>query len=327
MPITAPRLRPGAHIRVVAPARSLSIIGADTRAIADRRLRSLGLEVTFADNVESCDAFMSSSVAERIADLHRAFADPEVDGILTVIGGFNSNQLLTHLDYDLIARNPKVFCGFSDITALANAIHARTGLVTYSGPHYSSFGMARHFHYTEAAFRSCLFGADPLKVRPAAGWSDDEWWIDQDERRVDASTDWWVINSGRAGGTLLGGNQCTFNLLQGTGFMPSLSGAVLFLEDDAQVKPWDFDRDLMSIVQQPDFGEVRAVVIGRFQRATGMTRPLLEQIIATKPELSGLPVMANVDFGHTTPMFTFPIGGNVDVVADPRDPKLTVTGH
>ena len=312
---------------MVAPARSLSMIGADQRAVADRRLRSLGLEVSFGKSVESCDDFMSSSVAERIADLNVAFEDPEIDGILTVIGGFNSNQLLTHLDFDLIARNPKVFCGFSDITALANAIYARTGLVTYSGPHYSSFGMARQFDYTEAMFRACLFGADPLKLGPADGWSDDEWWIDQDDRRVETTTDWWVINPGRAEGTMLGGNQCTFNLLQGTRFMPSLSDAVLFLEDDAQVKPWDFDRDLMSIIQQPDFAEVSAVVIGRFQRATGMTRPLLEQIVAAKPELSRLPVVANVDFGHTTPIFTFPIGGKVEVVADPDDPTMTITIH
>ena len=123
MPFAAPRLRAGDHVRVVAPARSLSMIGTDTRVVADRRLRSLGLEISFGEGVESCDDFMSSSVVERITDLHRAFADPEVHGILTVIGGFNSNQLLSHLDYDLIARNPKVFCGFSDITAPANAIH------------------------------------------------------------------------------------------------------------------------------------------------------------------------------------------------------------
>jgi muramoyltetrapeptide carboxypeptidase LdcA involved in peptidoglycan recycling len=321
------RLRPGAQIRVVAPARSLAMISPDTRAVADRRLGSIGLKVTFGQHVESCDDFLSSSVAERVADLHDAFADPQVDGILTVIGGFNSNQLLPRTDYDLIAANPKVFCGFSDITALANAIYARTGLVTYSGPHFASFGMARHFDYTEAGFRACLFDTEPLQAQPAPGWSDDEWWLDQDHRQVEASTGWWVINPGRAEGTVVGGNQCTFNLLHGTEFMPDLDGSVLFLEDDATVKPWDFDRDLVSIIQQPGFDRVRALVIGRFQRASGMTRPLLEQIVTTKPELSRLPVVANVDFGHTTPFMTFPIGGTVQIVADPSDARLTITQH
>jgi muramoyltetrapeptide carboxypeptidase LdcA involved in peptidoglycan recycling len=321
------RLRPGAHIRVVAPARSLAMISPDTRAVADRRLASIGLKVSFGQHVESCDDLLSSSVAERVADLHEAFADPHVDGVLTVIGGFNSNQLLPRADYDLIAANPKVFCGFSDITALANAIYARTGLVTYSGPHFASFGMARHFDYTEAGFRACLFDTEPLQAQPAPGWSDDEWWLDQEHRQVEASTGWWVINPGRAEGTVVGGNQCTFNLLHGTEFMPDLDGSVLFLEDDATVKPWDFDRDLVSIIQQPGFDRVRALVIGRFQRASGMTRPLLEQIVTTKPELSRLPVVANVDFGHTTPIMTFPIGGTVEIVADPSDARLTITQH
>ena len=142
---------------MVAPARSLAMIGDGTRSVADRRLSSIGLKVSFGQHVETSDDFVSSSVAERVDDLHEAFADPNVDGILTVIGGFNSNQLLRQIDYDLIAAHPKVFCGFSDITALQNAIYGRSGLVTYSGPHYSSFGMARHFEYTEASFRACVF--------------------------------------------------------------------------------------------------------------------------------------------------------------------------
>jgi muramoyltetrapeptide carboxypeptidase len=303
------------------------MIGTATRAVAGQRLGSIGLEVSFGRHVERCDDFVSSSVAERVADLHEAFADSQVDGVLTVIGGFNSNQLLPHIDYGLIAANPKVFCGFSDITALGNAIYARTGLVTYSGPHYSNFGMAQHFDYTEAGFRACLFDHGPFEVRPAPGWSDDEWWLDQDDRRVETSTGWWVINPGRAEGTVLGGNQCTFNLLHGTEFVPDLNGSVLFLEDDAAVKPWDFDRDLVSVIQQPGFDGVRALVIGRFQRASGMTRPLLEQIISTKAALSQLPVVANVDFGHTTPIITFPIGGTVEVLADPSDPRLTIIRH
>lgn len=327
MVIIPSRLRSGAHIRVVAPARSLAMIGQDTRTVAGQRLGSIGLDVSFGRHVESCDDFVSSSVAERVADLHEAFADRHVDGIFSVIGGFNSNQLLPRIDYDLIAANPKVFCGFSDITALANAIYARTGVVTYSGPHYATFGMARHFDYTEAAFRACLFDTGPIEVHAAPGWSDDEWWLDQDRRHVETSTGWWVINPGQAEGTVLGGNLCTFNLLQGTEFMPDLGASVLFLEDDAAVKPWDFDRDLVSVVQQPGFGGVRGLVIGRFQRASGVTRPLLEQIVTTKPELSHLPVVANVDFGHTTPIITFPIGGTVQVVADPRDPRLTITHH
>ena len=327
MPVVPPKLRPGSSVRVIAPSRSLAIIPAEARAEADKKLSALGLRVSFGEHVEECDDFVSSSVAARLADLHAAFADPDVDGILTVIGGHNSNQLLAGIDYELVAAHPKVLCGFSDITALSNAIYARAGLVGYSGPHYSSFGMKHHFGYTEAGFVACVMNDDPFWLEPSPTWSDDEWYLDQEDRHLETGTDWWVLQEGEAAGTIVGGNLCTLNLLQGTAYLPSLDASVVFVEDDDQVRPWDFDRDLVSLLMQPGFGGVTGLIIGRFQRRTGMTRELLEQIVASKPELARLPVVANVDFGHTTPVFTFPIGGTVEVRADPAAPRLTITRH
>ncbi len=108
----------------------------------------MGLRLSFGEHVDEDDEFRSGSIASRVADLHAAFADPEVAAILTAIGGFNSNELLPHLNWELIAANPTVLCGYSDITALSNAIFARTGLVGYSGPHWSSFGMREHVEPT-----------------------------------------------------------------------------------------------------------------------------------------------------------------------------------
>jgi muramoyltetrapeptide carboxypeptidase len=327
MPAIPPKLGPGSSVRVIAPSRSMAIIGADTRAEANRKLAALGLQVSFGEHTEEQDDFVSSSVASRLADLHSAFADPGVAGILTVIGGFNSNQLLAGIDYSLIAAHPKVLCGFSDITALSNAIYARAGVVGYSGPHYSSFGMKHHFGYTEAGFVACVMKDEPIELAPSPAWSDDAWYLDQEDRHLEAGTDWWVLQEGEAAGTVVGGNLCTLNLLQGTPYMPSLDGAVVFAEDDQQVRPWDFDRDLVSLLQQPAFGGVTGLVIGRFQRETGMTRDLLAQIVGSKPELARLPVIANVDFGHTTPSLTFPIGGTVEVRAQVNAPRLTLTQH
>jgi muramoyltetrapeptide carboxypeptidase len=327
MPVVPPKLRPGSSVRVIAPSRSLAIIPAEARAEADRKLSALGLRVSFGEHVEECDDFVSSSVAARLADLHAAFADPDVDGILTVIGGHNSNQLLAGIDYRLVAAHPKVLCGFSDITALSNALYTRAGLVGYSGPHYSSFGMKHHFGYTEAGFVACVMNNDPFWLTPSPTWSDDEWYLDQENRRLETGTDWWVLQEGEAAGTIVGGNLCTLNLLLGTPYLPSLDGAVVFAEDDDRVRPWDVDRDLVSLLQQPAFGGVTGLVIGRFQRATGMTRELLTQIVASKRELAGLPVIANVDFGHTTPTVTYPIGGTVEVAADRGGSRLRIVRH
>ena len=111
MPVVPPKLRSGSSVRVIAPSQSLAIIGREVRAEADRKLAALGLTVSFAEHVSECDDFSSSLAAARLADLHEAFADPEVDAILTVIGGFNANQLLTGIDYSLVAAHPKVLAG------------------------------------------------------------------------------------------------------------------------------------------------------------------------------------------------------------------------
>jgi acyl-CoA synthetase (AMP-forming)/AMP-acid ligase II len=157
---------------VVAPSRSRALVAEDDHSDAiDARFAAMGLRLTFGDHVDERDDFDSSSVASRVSDLHAAFADPDVAGILTVIGGFNSNQLLPHLDWDLIAANPKIFCGYSDITALQNAILARTGMVTYSGPHWSSFGMRDHFEQTQSWFTQALFAVFALDSHGAAAMS------------------------------------------------------------------------------------------------------------------------------------------------------------
>ena len=320
-----PKLVRGDTVRVIAPARSRTMVNEhDHSALIEQRFARLGLRLTFGEHVDDDDDFRSAPVAARVADLHAAFADPDVAAILTVIGGFNSNELLPHLDWELITANPKIFCGYSDITAVQNAILARTGLVTYSGPHWSSFGMRDHFEKTLDWFVEALMGSAPIEVRAAPTWTDDLWFLDQDGREPVANDGWWTLQPGRAGGTIVGGNLCTWNLLQGTPFRPDLDGAVLFLEDDAQSDPPTFARDLTSLLQLPDAATIRGLVIGRCQRSMGMTRSLLTQIVDNQPGLAGLPVLANVDFGHTSPMITFPIGGTAELTVGP-DSRLVIT--
>jgi muramoyltetrapeptide carboxypeptidase len=325
------KLRPGDTVRVVAPARSrLLVLEHDHRSVIDERFAALGLHLTYGEHVDERDEFDSSSIASRVADLHAAWADPAVAGILTVIGGFNSNELLPHLDWNLIGDNPKVFCGFSDITALQNAILAKTGLVSYSGPHWSSFGMRQHFDQSLSWFTEALFSDDPMELCPSATWTDDLWFLDQDNRRVLPNEGWWPLQKGAAAGRIIGGNLCTLNLLQGTPFMPAIDGAMLFVEDDEVSNVAGFARDLASLLQVAGADAITGLVIGRFQQASGMTRSFLEQIIGRQPALAGLPVLANVDFGHTNPLATLPIGGRAAIVVGVgvgEASKLTITAH
>jgi muramoyltetrapeptide carboxypeptidase len=321
------KLKAGDEVRIISPSRSLAIIGEETRRIAGERFAELGLKLSFGKHVEEIDDFNSCSVASRLEDLHAAFADPNVKGVLTVVGGFNSNQLLRGIDWALIKSNPKVFCGFSDITALNNSILAKTGLVTYSGTHYSTFGMKNHFDYALEHFKKAVMGDEQINVLPSKEWTDDHWFLDQDNRQPIPNEGWLVIREGQAQGSIRGGNLCTFNLLQGTEYMPTLADTILFVEDDEESLPHHFDRNLVSLIQQPDFSGVRAIVVGRFQQASKMSNDLLRQMIESKKELADLPVIANVDFGHTNPLITYPIGGEVDILADKSAPKITITKH
>ena len=321
------KLQSGDTIRVVAPARSLALIDRATRDIADKRFHEMGLRVTFGRRVEESDGFASSSIHARVEDLHEAFADPQVAAILTVIGGYNSNQLLRHIDWELIRAYPKILCGFSDITALGNAIWTKMGMMTYSGPHYSTFGQKLHAEYTVDYFARCLMSDAPFAVQPSARWSDDAWYRDQDNRVLVPNNGYLVINEGAADGVIVGGNLCTLNLLHGTEFMPDLTDAVLFIEDDSESLPHTFDRDLQSLTHQPGFERVRGLAIGRFQKASQMTPDLLRAIIATKRELRSLPIIADVDFGHTDPKITFPIGGTACLTAERARPTIEILTH
>jgi len=309
--IIPPKLKKGNEVRVISPALSFSIISKENRRIADKRFKNLGLNLTFGKNIEQVNNFNSSSIKSRIDDLHEAFRDRNVKAILSVIGGYNSNQLLSYIDWDLIKKNPKIFCGYSDMSILQNAIFTKTGLIMYSGPHYSSFSEKLNFTYTYNYFQKCLMSNKNFTLSPSSKWSDDKWYQKQNNRHFIKNDGWRIINEGKAKGVIIGGNLCTLNLLQGTEYFPNLSNSVLFVEDDENSTPATFDRNLQSLIQQKRFNKVKGLVIGRFQKKSKMDSNLFNQIILSKKELAKIPIIADVDFGHTQPILTFPIGGEV----------------
>ena len=175
--------------------------------------------------------------------------------------------------------------------------------------------MKRGIEYTLDRFERCLMRDGPFEVEPADHWSDDPWYADQENRDLVPNPGYEIVNEGEAEGTLLGGNLGTLCLLFGTSYMPGLEGTILLLEDDEEVRPEHFDRNLQSLVHRPGFGGARGIVLGRFQRASSMNPETLREIVGGKPELARVPIIANASFGHTTPQFTFPIGGHGELRA------------
>ncbi len=315
-------LQRGHEVRVIAPSRSLGLVSDSVRALALQRLTELGLKVTFSRYAEESSPYYNNgSIAHRVYDLHEAFKDPQVKAILTTLGGYTANQLLKYVDYELIKENPKIFCGFSDITALSNAIYAKTGLVTYSGPHFSSFGMLHGFEYTLEYFTKMFFEQNTVSLTSSSQWSNDAWYKDQESRTYYPNEGMFVINKGTAQGCIVGGNLCTLNLLQGTEYMPNIENKILFLEDDALTGKdflFNFDRDLQSLMHLPHFASVKGIVLGRAEKESAMSQEKWVALIKNKPELDTIPVIGGADFGHTTPFFTFPIGGEVRIEAQDK---------
>ena len=312
------RLQKGDEVRIVAPATGLKIIGQDCREIAKERFEAMGLKVSFAKNTtdENFDMFASSEIKKRAYDVMEAFSDKNVKAIFTILGGFNSNQLLPFLDYEVIRNNPKILCGYSDITSLLSAIESKTGLVCFYGPHYSSIGMKKGNEYTLSMLENVLFTGES-ELRVSDEWSDDLWFVDQENRDFIKNEGWWVLQEGNAKGEIKGGNLGTLLLLNGTPFQSEFKKDTILAVEDcfsaANIDGKYFMRQLQALAQRDDFVNVRAVLIGRFQKASMITREFLQAMVDNIPQLRGLPVIANLDFGHTAPIATLPIGGICEI--------------
>lgn len=240
--------------------------------------------------------------------------------ILAAIGGFNSNRLLGKIDWQIIRDNPKIFGGFSDITVLNHAILAKTGLVTYAMPNFYCFGLPPETNYSLEYFRRCLFANQPAEfvVQQSEIFYDLPWNYDETSPRQALKNNGpRVVQGGSAEGVMIGGNLCSLNLLNGTEYFPKIEGdIILCIEDDSYDSiPETFERHVQALIQQPFFCQVKAILVGRFQGESRATDDMISDIILSKNIDPTIPVVVNLDFGHTDPKFMYPVGGKCKVVA------------
>ena len=308
----AEKLKKGDEIRIIAPSSSLTRVRTDIFDSAVRFLNEMGFRVTFSANCRECDRFLSSAVQSRVNDLHDAFRDPQVKAVMACIGGFSCNEILPYLDDTLIQANPKILCGYSDITALLNAVYAKTGMMTYHTPHFAALGFTQEREYTKEYFTRCLMQDVPFTVTAS-----------------ETAKRFTVLQDGACEGVIIGGNLCTLNLLQGTPYMPDLHEKVLFLEDDNIMGDYfvpEFCRNLQSLLQVPGAETVRGIVFGRFADSCNMTEENVRAIIKGKIP-AHIPVISDVDFGHVFPMISFPVGGTVQISAADGKADMQILAH
>lgn len=310
------KLKAGDFIGIVAPATSASLILERNLDLAKKSLKSFGLNVIYGKNIFEHHKFSLDGIKERINDFHSMFSSKKIKGIMAVIGGYYSNQLLPYLDYNLIRKNPKVFVGYSDITALQNAILKKTGLVTFSGPCFASFAQTHPpYEFEKEYFKEILMSKNlDIKLRPSKVWADDEWWKKPTSpRKLKKNKGWRFIKNGEAKGLIIGGNLSTFLLLFGTDFLPNLSDKILFIEEDPVMNIGMIERMMTQLSQNHNFRSIKGLVLGRFASRVGLTEEKEKRLLKIMTSGLNIPIVSNLDFGHTNPMITFPIGGQCEI--------------
>lgn len=320
--MTMNRLQPGDEVRIIAPSGGWQVRRTEAYGRAKERLEALGLTVSYGKNIQSQGRFRTGALDDRLADLHDAYRDPNVRLVMAMHGGWSANGLLRNIDWDLVQSNPKPVLGFSDITVLLNALYAKTGRVQLLGPTFSALGGRELVDYTVTNLQSVLMGEGPVALRRSKQWQRSR------SSTLSKTRPWKVLQPGRAEGMLVGGNLGTFYLLQGTACQPVFNKpTILVAEDDDEPGKFcarEFERRLESLLQLPGARKsIRGLVIGRFQPSSRVTMPDVRAIVANL-NLGDIPVIADVDFGHTMPMLTLPIGGTAEVLAEGNQAKFNL---
>ncbi|MBX3281780.1 MAG: LD-carboxypeptidase [Acidobacteria bacterium] len=301
-------LKAGDQVAVIAPASGVAPETFD-RALAN--LTALGFNPKAGKFARGRKGFLSGTDAERLSDIHAAFADKDVKAVWCVRGGGGCPRLLPSLDFELIKKNPKVFIGFSDITALHIAISQRTGLVTFHGP----VGSSQYTDYTRGRAMELLTGSakPPITVEPSP----------ENLKKEAALFHPATIKGGRATGVLTGGNLALITALCGTPYaLKDVAGKILFIEDINE-PPYRVDRMLTQLRQSVDLKSIAGVALGVFDdgaNATKEAEPLLD-VFRDRLGDVGVPVVYGLSFGHITDNMTLPYGIKAELDADTA--KLT----
>jgi muramoyltetrapeptide carboxypeptidase len=273
---------------------------------AQELCRVLGYEPALGQNTHKRYGYLAGTDDERLADLNGALADPAIDAVWCIRGGYGTLRLLDRIDYQAIRRRPKALIGFSDITALLHAVTRQAGVISFHGPvarasmtSFSRLHFERVLTSAEAPGRLGLIPPDPQVLVP------------QEHRIV-------PLVGGKAEGTLVGGNLTLLHCLIGTPYFPDLENALLFLEDVAE-DLYRVDRMLAHLRLSGALQRLRGVVIGRFSQLErgGRDGALgFDEVLSTYFAGLGIPVAHGFPIGHVDSQWTLPQGVRARFDAD-----------
>ncbi|MUH36608.1 LD-carboxypeptidase [Zobellia amurskyensis] len=290
------RLRKGDTIGLIAPGYAIHPTILED---AKKTLRSMGFKPYHTNRVLGNYGYLSNTDEERAKDLNEMFANPKIDGILCARGGYGCTRIMQMIDYESIRKNPKTFIGFSDITALLNGIHQRTGLVTFHGPVGSTLNDPYSISQLE---KVVMFPKEPLEIQNIE--------LLKPELTTNPEFERYTITEGSATGKLVGGSLTLINALIGTADEIDFTNAIVCIED-VEEAPYRIDRMLTQLLEGKTFKHAAGILIGVCAGCNESTNPIsfsLKEVIMDRIKPLGIPAMYGMSFGHVENNFTFPIG-------------------
>jgi muramoyltetrapeptide carboxypeptidase LdcA involved in peptidoglycan recycling len=339
-PLKKPRaLAPGSRVAIVAPSWGGPATLTHRYEMGLRELRErFSFEVVEMPHTRSDADWIWRNPKARADDLNTAFADTSIEGIITAIGGFDSVRTLPYLDAATLANNPKVFLGFSDTTAIHiyALIH---GLQTFYGPSVMA-GIAENcgtLPYTESWIRRTIMSAEPLgELEASTEWTEEHIPWEKPElsgtrRTLHPNPGWqWLQGSKRAEGRLIGGCLDVFEVLKGTQWWPAphiWEGAVFYWETSEEVPdPLRVGWWLRNYGMMGTFDKISAMLVGRPSHFSPYNyeelRKTIKRIVADEFGRPDLPIVTDMDFGHTDPQMVLPNGGRI--IVDPTTQTIAL---
>ncbi|MBS8121454.1 S66 peptidase family protein [Candidatus Vampirococcus lugosii] len=273
----------------------------------------LGYKMIFGKNIYL--PIQGIHPSKRVEDFNSFIKDSNIKMIWPIGGGAFTNEILPYIDWEALLNNPKIICGYSDITALNNAIFTKTGLTNFSGPTPGSLGP-----FTYGSLETFLYFKNTVLEQNSSELNFHKYYYDYTANietypeQIVNDDGLKIIKHGKSNGIIVGGNISTFCLLIGTDFIPDFENKVLFLEECSESNIGIIRRQLMHIKNQKNFNKISGIVFGRVNKECLKYYDIdLETTINDFVDGLDIPVVMNAQFGHIYPIQTIPIGGNIEI--------------
>lgn len=300
--LKAPRLKPGDTVGLINPAGAT--FHKDDVLIAEETLAALGLKMKSGQHLLDRYGYLAGTDEARAADVNQMFANPEINAILSLRGGWGCNRILDMVDYKTAAKNPKIIMGYSDITSLLVALTAKTGLVTFHGP----VGTSTWNEFSTNFVRKLLFQAETVTMENPKHIGDN---LTQTQNRI------LPIGPGKTRGMLWGGNLSVLTAMVGSDYLPKAKGSILFLEEVGE-DIYRVDRMLTQLKLAGILQELSGFVFGKCSKCdAGDTYGslTLEEVLSDHIKPLGIPAWYGSMIGHIEDKFTMPCGLEAEIDA------------